>query len=1046
MISPKNNFSENTVIQYSKVFTHIIPVGEDLCRFYSVKLAPQEVSYSEHKAFAGILKDNIIFIDIDNKEGNNEGTKEWKKLLIELDLDESLDLRTINTLVHTTKAGGYHVFFRLPKGCDKKGLPNSICKHIEIKKKDAYLSGSTVTAKEITGTYGIFRDCEVQELPSSLVMKLLSQKGSKKTKVKSEKEDHLYKIMEITTQGDNGVNWDDITYDDLKVKMETISPAVDYPLWQRQLYLFMAVYFKLQSLGKELDTSCEDFLAHWSSKGINGQKRDRSDIEGMVASFNLEDNQEDLLPENNYLIINYNSVTKFESYAKQFADEVEKLREESMPSGKIKAFVERYLDKLATSFVEDVMTNRECFVLDQDYETRIYNFYSFTINNRWEQIISNASAKKTRELIQLSPIYNILATEGRTLYSDNLRRHLAVILGNEELLNKFGQTLSFKLTTSLHRYDLSSKDFPFNTDIFGFKNLAVKVTKNPYSFKVISWEQVRALRLRKEILISTESVGTESAGDFFRKGVLFDSSILRALQKEDQDGKLKVRFDKMEEELFTLFAPLFWDLSVPFAYSQSEKDFEEEVINSTKARMKTFFHLIGKSILRYKATTVPFLFVVMGTEKMRILNGANGKTFLGQYLLTSLFGMSRVTLSGDTASEENNDKYTEAALQGAMLQIADDLVEKGSLNQVNIKHLIKKVGERRTKIRDMGTKNKDATSYYDTVVFANNVNKNIGADGGSARRLLSMVLYNANKLNVIKEYASSEEMLKVHKQRYDSYDPSDEDSTQEHFMNKYLNRAYHNFFNLPIVKKGLEERALADNIYFTYLESLGEVFAVNNSEVLSEEQVRLKSLLFFYSISGGNLLLQLGSVNHLTGLTPFIVEDKAAPLYNLLLKCFIFNNKFSFKKPEDIGVPLTRAALSKMLKKTVLTNTDLHDDEINRFVQQVPSVMVKVIGSVEETEMLNLVKFDLGLLNAELAKNDNLRLEAKIRSGFHTELNSVIEADVGRSPYKKSDKTKEQKIVELTKALGLKGFTELVEVCKIVKAKDDDNLWLKMYK
>ena len=126
---------------------------------------------------------------------------------------------------------------------------------------------------------------------------------------------------------------------------------------------------------------------------------------------------------------------------------------------------------------------------------------------------------------------------------------------------------------------MSSRDFPFNCDIFGFRNVAIKVTKSPFSFKVISWEQVRSLRLRGEIVISTESLDTQAFGDFLKKSVQFDPLIL----VEDAS--------RIENDLFCLFAPLFWDFTVelPLNFCNTDeqiKEYREEILLRTKDRMK----------------------------------------------------------------------------------------------------------------------------------------------------------------------------------------------------------------------------------------------------------------------------------------------------------------------------------------------------------------------------------------------------------------------------------------------------------------------------
>lgn len=1027
-------FSENTIDQYKKLFTDIFPVTKTNKRIKSEKLSVLEVNFNEYLAFSGNLKNDVIFIDIDNKEGNNKGTKEWKKLLIELELDEELALEKIDTLVHKTKNNGYHIFFKLPIGCDKDALTNKISKNVEVKKKESYLANSTITSKGNTGRYSVYRDQTVLEIPNALLMVLFSTKQITKKNNSTEN----FQILQEDIKGDNTVNWEDITYDDLKIKMDTLVPEVEFAKWQRQMYLFMTVYFHLKNLGKEMDTTCEDFLIHWSSKGINRGPDDRKKIIGMVSSFNLEANLDSLLPENNYLITNYDNSTFLESLAKSVANNVSKMREDLRPASTIRNYVDAHMDALASAFVKDVMANRECFILDQDYKSKIYTFYTFTINNRWEKIVSNAASKSTREILQLLPIYGILTYDGKTLYSNNLRNYISTILGGEDFVNKFGQVLSLKLTTSLYGLDLSSRDFPFNCDIFGFRNVAIKVTKSPFSFKVISWEQVRSLRLRGEIVISTESLDTQAFGDFLKKSVQFDPLIL----VEDAS--------RIENDLFCLFAPLFWDFTVelPLNFCNTDeqiKEYREEILLRTKDRMKTFFHLIGKSMLRYKGNIVPFCFLVSGSEKIRNLNGANGKTFLGQYLLTSLFGKIRVTLSGSTNSTENKDKFTEASMKDALLQIVDDLPDTGKYNKVSIKHYIKAVGERYVKVRSMNSEPKDAKLLFDTIVIANNIDRNIGSDGGNQRRILFMEMHNANKINVIKEYSDTGDILNTHEHQFDGFSTTNEKETQQYYCNKFLNEVYRNFFSLDIVKKIMESSNFADNIYFTYLTALGNIFIGSQAEILSAEQISLKSKLFYYSIKGGNELIQKGSPNHLKGLTPFVVEDKSSPLFNLLAKTFKFEDKVTFDE-ETLGLLVTRSVLNRMIKYYVLTDTEEHSDEIDRFVQQVKGTFITLPDTYESLELIALTRMDLGNIYKQIASSDNTNISCKVNTKTYTELIKLVEFSIAGSPYRESSNTQKENIMELIKIFGIDNNEKLISLNLKHKESDIRNNWLRLYR
>lgn len=1041
-----NKLDNPKLIQiYDEIFDSIYPVVSDHegdnRRFKSKKFAAKDIDFTMYDAYAGALKDRYIVIDVDNKNGDDEGSTAWDVLLVQLKLYESLNCKRPETFTHKTKTGGFHLFFKLPTGTDKKTLPTKLCQYVEIKITESYIAGSYIESKGVGGRYSLHADKEVMVLPSELLGLMLKNQVAKKDK--AQKNSVLLEEANATGEfimGKNDVDWENISYEEIKARMNTLSPDIDYAKWLYQMYLFVTIYKHLQSLERALDNTCEDFLIEWSAKGSNKGKDDSVIIRGLVASFDMSKNEDKLLPENNCLISDYNSATSFESYAKFLAEKIHMLRTKKASIRVIGEFIEENSDGLANKLIEDIKIHCECFMLNKENKTDVITLLGFTTKNRWEKIISNATTRKARDPIIIETLFSILSRDGQTLYSKHLRVYCELLFPELKMLGKFADRLLLKIKTSLYNIDLSPRRMPLDCDILAFKNIAVKFQKQEPCIIAISWEEVRSYRLTEEIYVSTQSSAVRDFDHFINNGIIFDTKQLRSDR------------EKITEDMYLLFAPMFWDFSVPYK-GESYEEFKEKLNQSAADRVHTFFTCMGKSMLRYKRNIAMLFFILAGDRKAQDENGANGKSFVGQFLLPSLFGRSRIATRSMSNSKENKDKFTESSLEGIYLQVLDDLDDSEGGNVVNVKHLIKKVGYRpAADIRPMHGIAYEVEMFYDIVIMANNIDPKMSSDAGNKRRIQEMILYNTNKRCNYGNFSDIYHMLAEHRALSESFlDEAipEENITPEYleekrlaFINKALYEAYLQFFTSPFVKNIEDSYTLTDNIYFTYLAVLAELFGTSLPEVNTQQQISLKTKALIYLIESGNVLLKAGTFNYLKGLVDFEIEDKGTPLLN------IFKETIKCHKDLDlVGLLVEKRNLLSFLSSSLLLDTVEHKNEISSFVSKLPELDVCEAKDGRLVKAVNLHYIDIGSIMTKITKEGTESIKVRFNTKLLTRLQAELSQEEDRSPFKSFDKDLEPLLDATSKLLNsikLKVRDELLAEYFEKNPYPQDNNWLRL--
>lgn len=1048
------------ILVYNEMFDSIYPIVSDHIganrRFKSKKYKAENVDFSEYDAYAGALGSNYIVIDIDNKKGMDEGSAEWDTLLIKLKLYKDFNSESHKTFSHKTKSEGLHLFFKMPPGIDKSSLPTKIGDNIEIKKEESYLAGSYVETKGKGGTYSLFTIDDIAELPASLLGNMLSVQINKK-KGKDKKETLLTELgdNEEYVMGNNEINWEDISYEEIKARMLTRAPNVDYAKWQYEMYLFIAIYYKLRKMGKELDTTCEDFLITWSAKGVNAGKEDATIIKGLVRGFDPAANSEKLLAENNFLIQNYNSATAFESYAKLVVSKLFKLKKKKATASVIKSFIESENDMLASKLIEDIKTYRECFMIHKENKTDIITLLAFTTKNRWEKLGSNASARKVRDPLLLETLFDVLLKDGQTLYSNYLRKYCEIIFTDLTMLGKFADKFLMKIKTSLYNVDLSSRRMPSDCDIMAFKNTAIKIQKNPIKLitenklenyeheshvVAISWENVRSHRLMEDIYMSNQSISSEDYDHFINRGIMFDTK------------QLKTPLNDIAEEMGLLFAPMFWNFDLPY-YNDDYESYKKRLDQSARDRVLTFFSATGKAMLRYKNKIAPMFLILSGDEKAQDENGGNGKSFLGSDLLPTLFGRSKIFSRGVSNSNENKDKFMEASLVGAYIQILDDMDDTKGGNSVNVKHLIKKVGHRQSDVRDMQRTPREVESFYDTILMANNVDKRMASDAGNKRRIKYMIFYNSNKRCNSGEFEDFRDLLDDHKamstdavnnvlQEKDQRNPFVLEEKRIAYTNKALTEAYTNFFYSGFVEKLKGKYTIADNIYFTYIGVLAEIFGANMPEICTQAQLEIRTKAFIYSINLGNKVLQAGTFDGLKGFSPFEIEDIGTPIYNILKDCIKI-----YTTTTEIGLPIDKRTLINFISTSLFADVSKYRKEIYNFVNELPILAIddsKNSGVV--AEFINIKYMDIGAMVSKVNKDLRDDFTAKINNSMFAFLQTNLNHDIDCSPFRDGAfyGSLSDRVISLLNSMGLKLKIDHIKLYLAHNKGVVENNWLRI--
>lgn len=971
--SPKIEFSRSTIEAYKKIFLDFYPVSKEGKRIVSKASRDFDnmeayIRESEYRVFEGHLREDIIVIDIDNKDEHYYGSISWKNYLrnidkervkeskgqgkeIEYKLEDLYNLESPTTFSHRTKSGGYHLYFSI-EPFEKERLKNRIGKYIEIKKERSYIAGSYIEDFEGKkgGLYSIHSEEEVKRLDIAILLELLKPRCDKTIK------DYIE------------LDWEYIDYNEVVERFKNWEPNSEYHHWLCQMYRFITVYEMIR-VKQDIVTmdSCEEILQEWSKKGSNAGPNDYKIVKGIVNSFDINKNIKYLDVKNNSLLRGLSDKyedkeeeelkTEFEKEVRKIIiyfnniksqqknlenelqiskdvldkEDIEKIYKKmnALEKTKEKHIIAQF-DKLAKGFVQDINNYTDYFMLDIN-KKEIHTLYGFTINHKWETIFNNATRQITTNRINYIVLCNILDKDNCLLYDGGiLRKYLNSILYTIELENKFASHIFARISLEINPR-LCPKKRPLDIDIMVFKNTAIKITKEPFSIKPITWEELRSYKLLDSPVLS---LAEKHDCDFEEQQLIFDKKTL------------DIPLEEIEEDIYILFAPLFYDFS--YKIMDLNKESEDLIIRRTKDRMRAFFSCIGKGMLRYKSGILPMFFILSGSEDSSRDNGGNGKSLLLEQILPCIFGVNTLHISKGMYKKT---RFSNVALVDRYLSIIEDPGSEPTREELRIMELIKEVGERSDIVENKGKDIKHKKLFNDIIFVANTISRNLSLNESNRRRIAYLMLHNslarAYKYTC-KKYTTLLENYKNFLETQEEWGNAEDQILRN--SERILWKIYNSFFELYPAKNGD-----LYNIFHLYCDTLYREFYKEDSCNL------LRTKIFIYCFTLGDKLLKQGSFSYLTGLDIFKLEDANKPFYNLLVECITV-----YETTDKIGFLITYDLLRNFLKKA-FRKVVFHEAELEAFLKEVPKVKYTSTTSFNTIKnYINIKVFNLGLFYQKL--------------------------------------------------------------------------------